>query len=416
MDIKLSPKPWYIKYRYRLLFTAAVAILLVYVSLLALKPRQLRIAADSVQIAEVQDDKFLEYLDAEAVVQPILTIKINARGSGTVVSVISEEGSLLHRGDTILLLENPDLLSTIEDHRDEWEKQLMQYREKEIKMEQQRLQLQKQTLGTSYELVRLRQNYELEKEEFNMGIKSAAQLRLAEEEYNFKVKSAKLQQESLRHDSIAGLVRKEMLRAEREREQKKYRRALQQLETLCITAPIAGQLSYLNATHGQLVSPGESIAEIKVLDNFKLHTALSEYYISRITTGLPATIMHEGKKYPLKVAKVVPEVKERTFDVELHFTDSIPRDICIGKNFRIQIELEKAEQALVMPSGNFYQATGGQWIFKLSPDRTSATRVPLTLGSQNPRQYEITSGLQPGDLVIITGYDNFGNAEKLILK
>ena len=416
MDIKLEKKPWYIRYRYYLLAGTAFLAFLVYVISLSLGPNRLRIARDKVQIAEVRDGKFMEYVDVEGLIQPILTIKINARESGSVERVVGEEGSLLRKGDTILVLENPDLLRSIEDQRDEWEKQLITYREKEIEMEQQSLTLQQQALQTEYELNRLRKNFDLDKEEFQMGIKSKAQLEVAEDEYLYKEKNARLQRESLRHDSAVSIIRRDLLRNDREREHKKYLRACERMNNLVVKAPVAGQLSFVSVTPGQQVGSGESIAEIKVLDQYKIHTSLSEYYIDRITTGLPATINYQGKKYPLRITKVVPEVKDRTFDVDLVFTDEMPDNVRVGKSFRVQIELGQSEQAVVIPRGNFYQATGGQWIYRLTANGDKAVRVPLTIGRQNPQQYEVTEGLRPGDRVITTGYDTFGDAEELILK
>mgnify|MGYP001532569489 FL=1 len=415
MDIKLEKKPWYIRYRYYLAGGVVFLAFLIYVIILAAGPRKLRIDAESLQMAEVKNDKFMEYVDVEGLVQPILTIKVNAREAGSVSRIVGEEGNMMKQGDTILVLENLDLLRTIEDQRDEWEKQLITYREKEIEMEQQSLTLQQQALQTDYELEKLRKSFELEKEEYRMGIKSKAQLQVSEDEYRYKEKTARLQRQSLRHDSAVSIIRRDLLLNDRERERKKYERSCQRLNDLVVCAPISGQLSFVSVTPGQQVQSGASIAEIKVLDQFKVHTSLSEYYIDRITTGLPATILYQGKRYPLKITKVVPEVKDRMFDVDLVFTADMPDNVRVGKSFRVQIELGQPEDALVIPRGNFYQATGGQWIYKLNKDKTRAVRVPITIGRQNPQQYEVTDGLQPGDWVITTGYDNFGDAEELVL-
>ncbi|WP_287641491.1 efflux RND transporter periplasmic adaptor subunit [Bacteroides sp.] len=415
MDIKLEKKPWYIRYRYYLAGGVVFLAFLIYVIILSAGPRKLRIDAESLQMAEVKNDKFMEYVDVEGLVQPILTIKVNAREAGSVSRIVGEEGNMMKQGDTILVLENLDLLRTIEDQRDEWEKQLITYREKEIEMEQQSLTLQQQALQTDYELEKLRKSFELEKEEYRMGIKSKAQLQVSEDEYRYKEKTARLQRQSLRHDSAVSIIRRDLLLNDRERERKKYERSCQRLNDLVVCAPISGQLSFVSVTPGQQVQSGASIAEIKVLDQFKVHTSLSEYYIDRITTGLPATILYQGKRYPLKITKVVPEVKDRMFDVDLVFTADMPDNVRVGKSFRVQIELGQPEDALVIPRGNFYQATGGQWIYKLNKDKTRAVRVPITIGRQNPQQYEVTDGLQPGDWVITTGYDNFGDAEELVL-
>ena len=414
MDIKLEKKPWYIRYRSYLLAGGAFVIFLIYVISLSLGPRKLRVDTDNIQIAEVRNGKFMEYVDVEGLVQPILTIKVNTRESGSVERIVTEEGSMMKKGDTILVLTNPDLIREIEDQRDEWENQRYSYKEREIEMEQKSLALKQQALQTQYEMSRLQKSFGLEKEEYKMGIKSKAQLEVSEDEYNYNVKKTALQMESLQQDSAMTIIRKELLRNEMERGQKKFLRSMDRLEGLIVRAPIDGQLSYVNATPGQQVASNSNIAEIKVLDQFKIHTQLSEYYIDRITTGLPATVNYQGKKYPLKITKVVPEVKDRMFDVDLVFIGEMPENVRVGKSFRVQIELGQPEDALVMPRGNFYQATGGQWIYKVNGDK--AIRVPLTIGRQNPQQYEVTEGLQGGDLVIVTGYDTFGEAEELILK
>ena len=414
MDIKIEKKPWYIRYRYYLLAGGAFIIFLVYVISLSMGPRKLRVETDNIQITEVKNGKFMEYVDVEGLVQPILTIKVNTREAGSVERIVTEEGSMMKKGDTILVLSNPDLMREIEDQRDEWENQRYSYKEREIEMEQKSLTLKQQALQTQYEMTRLQKSYGLEKEEFEMGIKSKAQLEVSKDEYEYNIKKTALQMESLSHDSAMTIIRKELLRNEMERGQKKFLRSMDRLEGLIVRAPLDGQLSYVNATPGQQVASNSNIAEIKVLDQFKIHTQLSEYYIDRITTGLPATVNYQGKKYPLKITKVVPEVKDRMFDVDLVFTGEMPENVRVGKSFRVQIELGQPEDALVMPRGNFYQATGGQWIYKVNGNK--ATRVPLTIGRQNPQQYEVTEGLQAGDKVILTGYDTFGEAEELILK
>lgn len=416
MDIKLEKKPWYVRYRYRIAAGIALTAGLVYVAVLASGPRKLRIDTESVQLAEVKDDEFLEYVDVEGVVHPILTLMVNTREAGNVDRIVAEEGSLLRRGDTILTLVNPDLIRDIEDQRDEWEKQRISYEEKALEMEQKTLTLKQQALEASYELNKISKSYALEEEEYKMGIRSKAQLEVSADEYRYKTESTRLKLQSLQSDSAMTVIRKELLRNDRERERKKWERSLQRRDNLVVCAPADGQLSFVKVTPGQQVSSGENIAEVKVMDQFKIRTALSEYYIDRVTTGLPASVTYQGKRYPLRVTKVVPEVKERTFDVDLVFTGEMPDNVRLGKSYRVQIELGQPEKAIVIPRGNFYQQTRGNWIFKLNADRTKAVKVPITISRQNPRQYEITEGLQPGDWVITTGYDNFGDAEELILK
>ena len=414
MDIKLEKKPWYIRYRYYLAGAFLVCCGLIYVIVLASGPRRLRINAEHIQIEEVNQADFMEYVDVEGIVHPILTIIVNTREAGNVDQIIGEEGSLLKKGDTILTLTNPNLMREIEDQQDEWEKQRISYQEKALEMEQKSLTLKQQTLEAEYELNKIRKSFSLEKEEYAMGIRSKAQLEVSEDEYRYKTESTRLKLKSLQSDSSMTVIRKELLQNDRDREEKKLIRSRQRIEDLVVRSPIDGQLSFVKVTPGQQVAAGENIAEVKVMDQFKIHTSLSEYYIDRVTTGLPAAITYQGKRYPLKISKVIPEVKDRLFEVDLVFTGEMPENVRLGKSFRVQIELGQPEQALVVPRGNFYQQTGGQWIYKVNADNTRAVKVPVTIGRQNPRQYEITEGLQPGDLVIVSGYDTFGEAEELV--
>ncbi|WP_300725756.1 efflux RND transporter periplasmic adaptor subunit [uncultured Bacteroides sp.] len=416
MDIQLKKKPLYHKYRYYLIGGGIFFLLLLYLLVQTFGPQRLRIDSDLPQTGEVRHTDFLEYVDVEGTVQPILTLMVNAREGGNVNLIRKEEGELLHQGDTILTLTNTGLMHDIEDQQDEWEKQRISYREKELEMEQQSLTLKQQTLEAEYELEKIRKSFSLEKEEYAMGIRSKAQLQVSEDEFNYKTASTRLKMQSLKNDSAVTVIRKELLRNDRERERKKLERSLQRMENLTVRAPIDGQLSLIKVVPGQQVAAGESLAEIKVMDRFKIHTQVSEYYIDRLTNGLPAYITYQGKRYPLKVSKVVPEVKDRQFEVDLVFTGEKPDNLRLGKNFRVQIELGQPEKALVIPRGTFYQSTGGRWIYKLNADKTKAVKVPITIGRQNPMQYEITEGLQPGDWVITTGYDTFGEAEELILK
>ncbi|NLC86676.1 MAG: efflux RND transporter periplasmic adaptor subunit [Bacteroidales bacterium] len=416
MDKALPKRSVWQKYKYYILGGTAFIAFLVYVLLAVSGGRKLRVNSERIVIADVTEAPFLDYVDAEGIIQPILTIKLNALESGMVQQIVAEEGTMLHQGDTIMILQNPELERTIEEQQAEWESQRILYQEKRLEMEQKSLLLKQQTLQAEYELSRLEKDYALGMEEFNMGVKSKAQLDVQHEEYIYKTKNTALQLEGLRHDSAATILRRELMNNDLERARKNTTHAGKRMDNLVVRAPISGQLSFLNATLGQQVRQSENIGEIKVMDNFKIRTQLSEYYIDRVMVGLPASVTYQGEKYPLKVSKVVPEVRDRQFQVELIFTEEKPDNVRIGKSYRIQVELDQPDNAIIIPRGDFFQVTGGQWIYKVNSSGDKAIRTPITVGRQNPVQYEIIGGLEPGEKVITTGYANFGDAEELIIK
>lgn len=416
MDIQLTPRPWYIKYRYHILAGILFLVLVVNLISLSLGPRQLKIEAGAYRIAEVAEAPFREYVDVEGLVQPIQTIWINAQESGSVERIVAEEGAMLQVGDTILVLSNPELIRTIEEEEADWENQQRNFREQEIEMEQRSLTLRQQTLDAAHQMEALEKSLMQSREEYRMGIKSKAELDVQEEEYNYQRKKAALQLQSLQHDSVCTLIKREMVAANRKASTRKLSRTSDRIDRLVVRATVAGQLSFLDVTLGQQVAAGSSVGQIKVLTEYKVSTSLSEYYIDRITTGLPAHIQYQNQQFPLRISKVVPEVKNRAFACDLLFTAEKPSNIRLGKSYRVQIELGMPETALVIPKGNFYQQTVGRWIYRLSPDGKRARKVEVELGRQNPQQYEVLSGLQPGDKVLVTGYEQFGDIDELVIK
>lgn len=416
MDIKLEKKPWYVRFRYYLISGAVFLTFVVYVITVVLSPRQLKIDAEEYRIVEVVDGRFLEYIDVEGLVQPIQTVQINALENGFVERIVAEEGAMLKKGDTILVLSNPELLRLINDEQAEWENSCRNYREQEIEMQQKSITLRQQSLDANHQMRSLEKSLRQSREEYHMGVKSKAELEIAEEDYEYQKQKTLLQIESLHHDSVATMLKREMVQANKTAADKKLARSNNRTDNLVVRATTDGQLSFLNAALGQRISSGTNVASVKVLNQYKIGTNISEYYIDRINVGLSANIQYQDKKFPLYVSKVVPEVKERNFACDLVFRGEKPGNIRLGKSYRVLIELEQPEKALVISKGNFYQQTAGKWIFRLSPDGKTARKVDIEIGRQNPQQYEILSGLKAGDKVIVSGYDKIGNIEELIIK
>lgn len=414
MDIQLKKKSWFVRYRYYLLGGTLFIALVIYTCILSLSPGRKRVSSDMLGLAVLEQDDFLEYTESEGVVQPMMAIKVNSRINGYVERIVVEEGAHVERGDTLLVLSNPELLDELVEQEKMLGKQLMSYRQQEIEMEQKTLELRKQVLQNRYELQNLSDNYELVGEEFRMGIKSKAELEMARKEYEYKTQAAQLEQERLRHDSSAAIVRRSLIAADRTLEIKKFERTKAKRDLLVVRAPITGQLSSLQAVPGQQVASGSEIGEVKVVDRYKVCITPSEYYIDRMVGGLPAHATYKGKQYPMKVRRVVPEVKNRSFTAELSFEGDMPSNLRIGQNVRVQVELGNSEQVLTVPKGDFYAATGGQWIYKVVPGEHRAVKTAIRLGRQNPKQYEVLEGLAPGDCVLTTGYSRYGDVEEVV--
>ena len=415
MDIKLPPKKWYVKYRIHIVAGMLGIALLVMLIRVSTGPRIMRINSDSVQTATVTSGEFSEYVNADGTLQPIQTIKVYTREGGYVEKVLVQDGAVVHKGDTLMILSDPELMRTIEAEREKWRKQNRTYRTSMIEMDQRRLSLAQNILQTKYELKRLEKEHNLVIEEFKMGIKSKAQLDVADEEYNYKMETVRLQLESRRQDSVLNAIRQEALQDELEEGRRQLLNTEARLKDLVVTAPADGQLSGLSLEPSQRISSGTSIADIKRMDQFRMHLSINEFYIDKIAVGQPATITYEKKSYPMVISNTVPEIKGGSFDVYLVFTDSMPDNARIGKTYQARIEMGGQVQSVIVPKGNFYNFTHGAWVFRLNESHTHAVRVPVSIGRQNPRHFEILEGLNPGDEIIITGYDRIADADEVVL-
>ena len=416
MDIRIKKKPWYRRYLYHIAGGTALAALVIYATIMSLEPHKVKLSdtKEVLALAEMRD--FTEYLDVEGIVQPIMTIQVNTMESGFVERIVAEDGAMLNEGDTILILSNPELLHSIEDENDAWEDSQRRYREQEIEMQQKSIVLRQQALDANYQLTSIENSLKQSREEYRMGIRSKAELDVAEKNYEYQKKKALLQLESLGHDSVSARLMREIAAANREASDKKRARSAARTKNLVVRAPVAGQLSFLAVTLGQQVGAGTKVGEIKVMKQFKIKASLNEYYIDRIANGLPASVRYQEKNYPMRISQVVPEVKEKKFDCSLVFTGEMPENIRIGKSYRVQIELGSKERTLVIPSGDFLSTTGGLWIYKLDADGSRAVKTEIETGRQNPQQIEILSGLKAGDRVIIGDYDKLNGENEVYIK
>ena len=416
MDIQLPKRPWYIKYRFYLIGGAVLVALIVYAVILQLGPRTLQVEIVDEQIAEVTEGEFLEYIDVNGMVVPSTSMRVNAAESGTVERICCHNGDVLKRGDTILVLSNPKVLEEMAVEQQNYDLQQMQHRQQLVEMQQKSITLRSQALQANFELKKMEQNFELAEEEARMGAKSQAQLKMAKDEYDYNRQRTLLNIESLRQDSVLNVIGRQLIQQQMAMEAQKLGNSNRRRDALVILAPTDGQIGNLNATIGAQVSIGEQVGEIGVLTDYKITARLNEYYIDRVQTGLAATAVLKGHRYAFEVSHTTPQVQDHSFAVELkaqpsHNSTSSTQNFSIGQTLRLQIELGKPERRIIIPRGSFYSQTGGQWIMRVEGNGHQARRVPIKLGRQNVEHYEVISGLNAGDRVIINGYENFGDAE-----
>ncbi|WP_339925269.1 efflux RND transporter periplasmic adaptor subunit [uncultured Cyclobacterium sp.] len=366
-------------------------------------------------IAEVVEGKFDDYITINGSVAPIATIYMDAYEGGRVTEKLIEEGAIVKKGDIILVLENRSLYEQILASESNLALKQNDLRSTKLTFDSRQVEGRKSLATASTNLQRFKRNYEQNKSLYEEELISREEYLIAKEDYELSEKQyeiVKLQTEQdkeLRETSLTGLD------TDLERMEKTLSMVYERLDHLNVRAPADGQLGFLDAEIGQSIAQGERIGQINVLTDYKIEADIDEHYIDRVQRDLMALLERNGNDFSLRLRKVYPEVRSGKFKVDLVFSEDKPENIRTGQSYNIKLQLGESSDAMLLPKGSFFQSTGGQWVFVVNQDGDVAIKRNIRIGKQNARYYEILEGLQPGEKVITSNYDNFGEADRIVL-
>jgi len=369
-----------------------------------------------VMIQAATKGEFNDYIRINGQVQPINTIQLSAIEGGMVNEKVVEEGSMVKKGDVIVRLTNSMLNLEILNSEAELAEKQNFLRNTQVTMEQDRLSLNKDKLQYDLDIERKKRKYEQYQSLFDEKLVSKEDYLQAKEDYDFAVKNMALVLEKQRQDSIYRKIQVDQMEESLTNMRENLILVRQRVDNLNIKSPVDGQLGLLDVEIGQTVGAGARIGQISVLSDYKIEAMIDEHYIDRVKNGLAATFERQDKTYDLVVRKVYPEVRDKQFKTDFVFDGERPDNIRAGQTYYINLQLGQPAEAVLIPRGAFYQNTGGQWIFVVTPEGNKAVRRDIKIGRQNPLYYEVLSGLEPGEQVVTSGYDSYGDAQELIIK
>ena len=393
-------------------------LLLVFVAWLVFRDnsKKLRAQADNITISTVTQGQFNDYIRISGQVVPMTTIQLSPLEGGVVQKIVTEEGSQVHEGDVILVLSNETLdMQILNAEADLAEKENI-LRNTMISMEQQKLSLQQEKLQLQMEVRRKKRTYDSQKELFNDGLIAKEAWLQAEEEYQLAKDRLLLVENRAKQDSLYRSVEIRQMRESLENMRQNMLMIRRRKDNLNIKAPIDGELGLLDVELGQSLAAGTKIGQINNMESYKIEAKIDEHYIDRVTTGLEASFERQGERHRLHIRKVYPEVREGKFKADFKFSDEQPENIRTGQTFYLNLQLGQPVEAVLIPRGTFYQKTGGKWIYVVSADGKQAVKREVRIGRQNPQYYEVLEGLEPGEKVITSSYDNYGESDVLILR
>lgn len=392
------------------------AMLLVFILWAALRDNAstLRVNGDTLNIATVEQGEFNDYIRISGQVQPMTTIQLSPLEGGVVEEIYIEEGSQVRKGDVILSLSNENLDMQILNSEAELAEKENILRNTMISMEQQKLSVQQERLQLEMEVRRFRRAYEQQKALYDEKLIAREAFLQAEEDYRLAIDKLELVRNRELQDSLYRTAEIEQMEESLENMRINMQMIRRRKDNLDIKAPIDGELGLLDAVLGQSIASGTKIGQINDLSSYKIEAQIDEHYIDRVFAGLDATFERQDETFAATIRKVYPEVREGKFKADFKFTGQQPENIRTGQTYYLNLQLGQPEEAVLIPRGSFYQQTGGQWIYVVDGSGDRAVRRDIRIGRQNPQYYEVLAGLDPGEKVIISGYDNFGDKDVLV--
>ena len=392
-----------------------VIVVIVLVLLLATTSSDtMRVDKNNLTTAIVEKGEFNDYTRVSANVQPFVSVQLSPHEGGIVQEILIEEGSQVKAGDPILILSNDNLDLQILNAEAELAEKENILRNTMIQMEQQKLSVRQEELQLSTEVQRNLRNFRQQEALFKDKLIPREDYLKAKEDYELAEKRYQLVKERSVQDSLYRSVEIQQMQQSLGNMRLNMEMIRGRKEKLIVRAPIDGELGLLDVTLGQSVAEGSKIGQINSMDSYKLETKIDEHYIDRVIPGLIANFDRQGKHYEVVLRKIYPEVRDGKFQADFKFEEDRPANLRRGQTYYLDLQLGQPEEAIIIPRGTFYQKTGGRWIFVLDKNGKKAMKREIKIGRQNPQYYEVTEGLEPGEQVIVSSYERFGDNEILI--
>lgn len=418
MDIRIEKKKGL-----RALFTKrgipylAGALFLLFVVWLLVRDNSstLRVDARTISVGTVARGEFNDYIRVTGQVQPITTVQLSLLEAGIVERLVVEEGASVRKGDVLVELSNTSLTLEILNSEAELAEKQNILRNTLISMEQQKLDLRLDKVQLDLDVERKRRTWQQNEELYRSNLIAREDWLQSKEDYELAERKRELNIERQIQDSLYRTVQIEQMEDNLANMKRNMELIRQRIGNLQVKSPIDGEVGLLDVVLGQSVSSGQKIGQVNDLSDYKVEAEIDESYIDRVRAGLDATFERQDTAFTMRLRKVYPEVRNGQFRADFTFVGAHPRNIRSGQTYYLHLELGQPTDAVIIPRGSFYQSTGGAWIYVVAPEGDRAYKRPIRIGRQNPQYYEVLEGLEPGERVIVSGYENYGANDVLIL-
>lgn len=398
---------------------AGLAALLLLVALFyyfAPRANSQAVASDRIAVSTVSKGQFDDFLPLRARVTPLLTVFLDAVEGGRVEKIMVEDGTMVRKGQLLAELSNSDLQLNVLRSQADVSREINSMRNMELALAQTRANDERNVIEAQLAADKARRQFEMQRPLAEKGFIAGKTFHDSRDDYLANQRRAEVLRHARTTDEKLQASQLAQLRASNASLSQSLAIAHGSLDALNLRAPVDGQLTAFSIQVGQSLSRGERLGQIDSAGRNKLTADVDEFYLGRVQPGQLATVDYGGRSYKAKVAKIYPQVRNGTFQVDLWFIGAEPSDIQRGQTLQVKLTLGDPTPAVLLPNGGFYNDSGGAFVFVVSPDGGSAVKRNVRLGRRNADYVEVLDGLQPGEKVITSPYTGFADKDRLDLQ
>ncbi|NOS56940.1 MAG: HlyD family efflux transporter periplasmic adaptor subunit [Cyclobacteriaceae bacterium] len=415
MDKQIKKKYWTFK---RIGTFAGIALLVGFIGyqfIFADRRSKLKIEKDKITISEVKMGQFKEYIPQTGIVEPSRTVYLDAIEGGNIRNIVRESGAMLKKGDVILELTNLNRELSVLQQEASFNESINRARETKLNIMRNDLDQRQQLALIDNQLQILEPQYRRQKQLFEKKLIAKQDFERTEADYKYNIERKRITYEVYRNDSIDRIRQLKAVTKSEQQMTLSLDGVSKILDNLLIRSPIDGQLSTPHWEIGQAVSTAQRLGQVDIVGSFKVRVPIDELYLPRISVGLSATTDFAGKTYQLSITYIYPNITNGRFEVDMNFVGETPQGIRRGQSLRMRVELGQPSEELLLPIGGFYKDTGGNWVFIMDGEGKAVKRDVKLGRKMGSEFFEVLEGLKPGDRVITSSYENFGDNEVLLL-
>lgn len=370
--------------------------------------------ADKLTISKVEYGDFEDVVLLNASVVPLTSVIVSSSEGGVVEKIFTENGATVVAGTPLLKISNPNAMLNYTGSETGITEQINQLRKLRLDLEQNQRILSQEMLETDNSLRTATRKYKVDSTLFAKQVITQQEFNVSEQDYQFYSEKKKLTKKAIQQENQSRQLQLSQIDQSMQRMNESLGIIRENVENMTIKAPVSGKLSSYDPVIGKSYNSNEMLGKIDVMQGYKLQSGVDEYYINRVKEGQSANCEFNGKTYALTVSKVIPEVTAGQFQVELTFNGSSPVDLRRGLSLQVKLTLSDNSKSLLLSQGQFFQSTGGSWVFIVKDG--VATKQNVKIGRKNYLYYEIIEGLKKGDEVITSSYDQFSQYDRIEIK